>query len=652
MTRIDSRRPRRVTPLTLLGILLLPALIGGILVTALSHPGERLDRMSAAIVNLDEPVTIEGQYLPLGRQLAAGLVEGSDEFDSNLNWVISNEADAARGLSDGTYQAVVTIPAGFSSAATSPGRALSGAGTPAERAEITVLTAPDSLLADDLITAQIAGAATSTMGELLSTSTLENVLIGFTTIGEQLGHAAEGAAELATGAEQAAGGAAEVPGGARQLASGAGALSSGAAQLGTGLDTIAEKTREAAGGAQALGQGLTAGASVLETAGIVPAELRHAAQGAAAATGGVSQGVNDLATRLSALSASCPAGAGGTFCAELSGLAQDATALRAPASQATILAEGTATGLEQLATDAPTALAAQMREAGTAAEWLGTGLGQLAAGVSQSANGARELGGGASLLSSGASSLAQGTEELAEGLGQLAEGTRGLADGLDTATGELPSFSEEESATLAAVVASPVTANTGSGTLFGSTAIPLLATVVLWLGALASFVPLRGRPAGILTSRRSSASLAWGTLWPALVIGAGQGALVAIVVQLVARYDAGTWWAFAGMSMLAGLSFTAVNHALVAVLGGAGRWLSGLVGAVALATGIISTVPAWLSGIAAALPTAPAFAGLTAAGAAAVAALLVWAVLAFVAATLAVAARRTTSARAVLATAP
>ena len=89
--RARSRRP--ITWLTLIGVLLLPALIGGILVTALQNPTERLESMTAAVVNLDKPVTIDGQYTPLGRQLASGLVKGSDDVDSNLTWVISNEED-------------------------------------------------------------------------------------------------------------------------------------------------------------------------------------------------------------------------------------------------------------------------------------------------------------------------------------------------------------------------------------------------------------------------------------------------------------------------------------------------------------------------------------------------------------------------------
>ena len=110
--RARTRRP--VTWLTLIGVLLLPVVIGGILVAALYNPVERLDGLNAAIVNEDEPVTIDDQYVPLGRQLTAGLVEGSDEQPSNLTWTISNADEAAEGLADGTYAAVVTIPENFS----------------------------------------------------------------------------------------------------------------------------------------------------------------------------------------------------------------------------------------------------------------------------------------------------------------------------------------------------------------------------------------------------------------------------------------------------------------------------------------------------------------------------------------------------------
>ena len=662
--RARSRKP--ITLLTILGVLLLPAVIGGILVAALQNPTERLDTMTAAIVNNDEPVTIDDQYTPLGRQLAAGLVEGSDDMDSNLTWVISNEEDAADGLADGTYQAVVTIPEEFSAAATSAGQRISTGSGSAEQATIQVTTPDDGLVADDLITSQIATVAASSMGTMLSEATTENILVGFTTIGDQIGEAANGADELANGSRSAADGAAELPGGAAQLADGAAQLGSGASglanglgtiasgtrdaasganQLGSGLDTISSNTRDAADGANQLGQGLLTGADALEAKGIVPSELVTGAQ--------------QLATGTGALSAQCRlVSASAEFCDQLDALATGAGE--------------TAAGLDQVAAQAPAIVAAQLREAGTAATTLGGGLDQLAAGVDQSAGGARglatglsqlasgvdqsaagaaQLSTGAAGLSDGATQLADGAGELATGLDDLAGGNEELASGLHQAADQLPSFSDQESTSLASVIADPVTSNAQANTIFGPTAIPLLAAVVLWFGGLASFIVMRAHTARTLTSRRSSAWLTLGGFWPAAAIGAGQGVLVALIVQIVASYDAATWWAFAGTAVLAGIAFAAVNQALVAVFGGAGRWVSALVGVVAIATGLISTVPDWLSSIGAMLPTAPAFTGLIAGSSSAVAGLIAWAVLSLIVTTVAVALRRTTSAKAVLATA-
>ncbi|KNY07791.1 YhgE/Pip domain-containing protein [Microbacterium sp. GCS4] len=621
--RARSRKP--ITWLTILGILLLPAAVGGILVAALQNPTERLDSMTAAIVNLDEPVTIDEQLTPLGRQLAAGLVDGSDDLDSNLTWVISNEEDAADGLADGSYQAVVTIPEDFSAAATSAGQAISDGGGEAEQATIRVTTPEDGLVADDLITSQIADVAASSTGTMLSEATMKNVLVGFTTIGDQIGEAADGATQLASGARDAATGAAAIPDGATQLASGATQLSTGASSLASGLDTLTAKTREAASGASTIGQGLTAGAQQLQSQGIIPTEL--------------SAGAADVATGVRALATQCdPLVFGAQYCNTLTALASGA--------------EGTSAGLTQVNTQATATIAGQLSQAGAGTSQLAGGLTQLAdQGLVQSASGARSLASGATQLSSGATDLATGATELTTGLDSLATGTSDLAGGLATASDSLPSFSDDESTSLASVIADPVAAKGSGTTIFGPTAIPLLTAVVLWFGAMASFLVLRAHTTRTLTSRRSSAGLALRSFAPAAAIGAAQGVLVSLIVQIVAGYDAGTWWAFAGMAVLAGVAFAAVNQALVAVFGGIGRWVSALVGVLAIATGLVSTVPGWLADLGAALPTASAFSGLIAANGGAAAALVVWGVLSLVVTTVAVALRRTTSAKAALATA-
>ncbi|PRA82066.1 YhgE/Pip domain-containing protein [Microbacterium sp. MYb66] len=651
--RARSRKP--ITWLTILGVLLLPAAVGGILVAALQNPTERLDSMTAAIVNLDEPVTIDGQVTPLGRQLAAGLVEGSDELDSNLTWVISNEDDAADGLADGSYQAVITIPEEFSAAATSAGTAISDGGGTAEQATITVTTPDDGLVADDLITGQIADVAASTMGTMLTEATTENILVGFTTIGDQIGEAAEGAVKLATGARDAATGAAAIPDGATKLASGAGELGTGASSLATGLDTIAGKTREAAAGAGAIGAGLTDGGAQLQQNIGGTQQLVGAVQGASASARSAADGSAALAGRLGGLAetACAPPVADQAQCDLYTSLAADAGAVAEDAGTASgVLNDPKVAGGIAALPGTFSTLASSMSQAGAGATQLAGGLTQLAdQGIGASATGARGIASGATQLSDGATALADGTTELATGLDTLATGTGDLAGGLRTASESLPSFSDSESTSLASVIADPVSSNSSMDTIFGPTAIPLLAAVVLWFGGLASFIVMRAHTARTLTSRRSSAALTLRAFAPAALIGAGQGLLVSLIVQIVAGYDAAAWWAFAGTAVLAGVVFAAVNQALVALFGGVGRWLSALFGVLAVATGLISTVPGWLAGVGAALPTAPAFAGLITASGSAVAALVVWGVLSLVATTLAVTLRRTTSAKAVLATA-
>lgn len=672
-----SRTRRPVTWLTLVGVILLPVLIGGLLVAALYNPIERLDNLSAAIVNEDEPVTIGEQYVPLGRQLTAGLVEGSDDLASNLSWTISNATDAADGLADGRYAAVITIPSNFSAAATStrPGE------TP-ERATIQVETSPDALIVDDAITAQVTQAAASLMGQQLSEVYLENVFLGFTTLGDQLGEAASGAGKLADGARDASDGAVSLADGVRQLSSGAsqlgtgasgistgaGALADGAGQLGGGLDTIAGGVSASSTGARDLATGLRGGADELQY-GTKSQGLVGAAEMVTAQTKTAAADSTAAATALGALVAQCSTvSSDPAFCTALTAAADKVGTAASAAGTANGYAPSVSEGIPALLAGT----ADGMRGAAVGAGKLAGGLTQLATGTSQSATGARGLQSGAAQLQSGAAQLATGADSLATGAGsaadgadtlgsgvaQLADGTSELANGLSTAVDQVPSYSESEAQSLAGVVSNPVEADGVGTTLFGASAIPLLAMLALWFGGLATFIALRAVSARALTSRAPSALLAGRALLPAAGIGGLQGLLVAIVVQLAASYEWSAWWAFAGIAVLAGIVFAAVNQALVAVFGGAGRWVAALVGVLAVATGVVSTAPGVLASVASFMPTSPAYSAMLGALGpaggigASVVGLLVWGFLAFVATILSVVRHRTTSASALLKASP
>ena len=357
LNRMTRRPGKRVSPLTIVGLILVPLIVAGLLIWGLWNPGDRLHTVTAAIVNNDQPVTVGGQYVPLGRQLSAGLVNGGgSDGATNFTWVLTDAVGAAKGLTSGNYVAVVTIPQNFSAAATSP----AGNASQAEQATIDVATSDKSLLVDNAISSAITSTAATLLGRQLTTNYLQNVYLGFNTLSDQLAKAASGAKDLATGTFT--------------LADGATQLASGASALAAGLSTLA---------------GQTSG---------LPTQTSQLSDGAAqtnAGAGQVSAGATQLSAGLAAVSAQCAsASTDPTFCSTLAVLS---TASAAVAGGARGVAAGTA-GLAS----------------GTSA--LASGMPALASGISGLASGASKVQGGLLGIASGATDLASGTTSLGAGL--------------------------------------------------------------------------------------------------------------------------------------------------------------------------------------------------------------------------------------------
>lgn len=110
---ITLERASHNTPIgwkSLVGILVVPLIVALGFLAATWNADSRIHRAQAAVVNLDEMVELNGQPVPLGRQLAAGLVERRDD---NLSWELADAAHAESGLESGRYVAVITIPKEF-----------------------------------------------------------------------------------------------------------------------------------------------------------------------------------------------------------------------------------------------------------------------------------------------------------------------------------------------------------------------------------------------------------------------------------------------------------------------------------------------------------------------------------------------------------
>ncbi len=242
---------RRLDWRGLLALVLVPLLVTGAFLTGTWRFDENLHRVQAAVVNHDEMVTLNGQQVPLGRQLSAALVDS--EREQNFTWVLADEARARAGLASGRYAAVVTIPSNFSAAATSFG----GSADAARQATITIETSPVAGIAETALGQSVADAAAQSLNNFITELYLDNVYLGFgeqkkglITVADGARQLADGNAELSTGIGTAADGAGQLADGLGQAADGSRlladngpAIQSGARQLADGLGTMADQTR-------------------------------------------------------------------------------------------------------------------------------------------------------------------------------------------------------------------------------------------------------------------------------------------------------------------------------------------------------------------------------------------------------------------------
>lgn len=585
---------------TILGLLLVPLTAAGVLLWGLWNPTDRLETVTAAVVNLDEPVTVDGQMVPLGRVLAGELIDG--EAETNFSWQLTDEEDAEKGLEDGRYATVVTIPENFSAAATSASKDVKKA----QKATIDIQTSDRGRLLDSALSNIVTSTATSVLNAQLGEQFVGGVFVGMNEIGSGIGSAADGATQLAHGGVALADG-------ADQLASGANELASGTQQLASGARELADGAGELAGGAGAL----VGGADTLAGG------VRAAANGGAELAQSVSGYVGAVNSVLEPLQGS------------MGGIGDQLTSLRdrilndeipfpseEDKQQALGLIEGTLQGLAETSGQVGGLIAwgngvaggANESAAGQAA--LAAGAEEFAAGTHEFAGGVQQLAGGAAALADGTPTLAAGTSQLASGITGLADGAHKaadgsteLADGLHTAADEIPNYSKAERERLAELATKPVEAKGASDELFNAAGVPLFAGIALWAGAFASFLVLAPLWRRTREAARGVGYVTMRSAWPAAVIGAVQGAVVGAILPILMGYSFTQGLGFFGIATLAGLAFSLVNQGLSALLGGFGRFLSFALLVIAFAIGVISTAPPLLQAIGDASPIGALFDG-------------------------------------------
>jgi len=516
-------------------LLFIPLIYGALYLWAFWAPDEHMDALPIALVNEDVPAAMsDGTTLSAGTQVVDELLEGGD-----LGWEVMGAAEAASGVSDGTYTFAVTIPSDFSTDLASVETS-----DPTEgRIEVSY-NETNSFLATTLgqhamIQVRDAVAATTTQ------TTANTMLVGITTLADGIRTASDAAQQLNEGATALDGGIADLNDGLTQLSTGTSDAASGSHSLAKGLDSLHI-------GASELSDGLTQLASQTSSLTSDSASL-------AAGASQVSTGVTTIAQ----LAAAYPS----MTLAQLEAtLESNGASLAALSSGASAVSSGAAT----LSSSAPV---------------LTDAISQLNAGASKVESGTATAESGANSLSTGLDSLASGAQAASEGATTAASGSSELAAGTDTFSTTLaqsaalaPSYTSDEITTLSNVIATPVvldetTVNEVQG--FGEGFAPFFIALATFVGALITWLILRPLPRRPLASNASGIRTVMTGYIPAVFIAAGQVLIMMAVLVIGVGLEPEYLIATTLFVALTTLAFLALQQMFIILLGtAAGRVVS------------------------------------------------------------------------------
>lgn len=521
--------------LALLFVVLVPLLYGGLYLWSNWDPYGKLNQIPVAVVNDDQPVTVNGQRVAAGE-----LFVGELKKDPIFDWHFVDDATARAGVHDTRYYFEISVPRDFS------GKLASGAAGTPRRAGM-LITLDD---ANGYIVGKMAETVQSELQNKISAAAVsayfESVFGNLQRLRDGITQAAGGAGQLRDNLGTAQQGSASLVHGLTQLKSGADRLAPGAQQVSQGVHTIAGIVVPIANAIAAAIPSVTQNAA---TAANAAAGL---AGTAAQATGAVSGGADSVQARVTQLGQDHPELQSDPAYQQLVQATGQAAALsgqvNTAAGQLKTTTQQVADAANTLAADAPR-LQAQARGA--------------AAQVQQLASGAQQVASGAAALDQGLGTALTGATQLNGGIGQLHDGAGRLAGGLADAENQLPVLSPQQQKDNAATLASPVdvaVTNLHPANTYGRGLTPFFFSIALWVFGITGFLILRPLSPRALASRAGSVTVALAGWLPAGAACAVGGLVLYLVVDWGLGLDPVHPWQLAGLLVLSAAAFTAIAH--------------------------------------------------------------------------------------------
>lgn len=174
--------------IAIIAIILIPTIYTTFFLGSMWDPYGNVDKLPVAVVNLDKACDYNGNELAVGDELVKNLKE-----DASLDFSFVDAKTAQAGLDDGTYYMVITIPDNFSYNATTllednP-----------QKMELEYKTNPGKNYIASKMSESAIKTITSSIESSVTEVYAESVFDEFTTIGDQLTDAADGASQISEG---------------------------------------------------------------------------------------------------------------------------------------------------------------------------------------------------------------------------------------------------------------------------------------------------------------------------------------------------------------------------------------------------------------------------------------------------------------------
>ena len=227
--------------IVLCAIMIIPMIYACVFLGSMWDPYGKTDQLPVAVVNNDKEVEYNDSTMDIGKQLSDKLAK-NDSMDFN----IVSSSKAQKGLKDGKYYMVITIPENFSKNATTL------LDDDPQTMMLTYTTNPQTnyiaTKMDDSAMAKVKAEISSTVTKTYSKILFKNVK----TLSKGFKTAADGSQKLSDGVNTAKGGNATITENLNTLASSALVFNDGADSLVKGLSAYTEGVSTAKAGAQQL----------------------------------------------------------------------------------------------------------------------------------------------------------------------------------------------------------------------------------------------------------------------------------------------------------------------------------------------------------------------------------------------------------------